>query len=150
MRFACGSAAELHLYDRLHIGRPRMECGIFQQQAVPFVSADGERSFQFVAGESLADYWDGLRFYPFRQAFACGFRPLVFLAAAVGQFAVADQVREQVANVVGEVEVFGETVDDARQALDSDVPPLKVSSAPSGESYSARSVQTTHTSFSSR
>ena len=113
MGFAGGASAELEGYHRRDVAGPVLDRGVVQQQLVVLPVADFQFDVDLVARRcALNDRAHVLR-DPSRQTFTHGLRPFVGLTAAGWQGAIAaDQVFDQLADVVGEVDVFGEPVDD--------------------------------------
>jgi hypothetical protein len=101
---------------------------VLQQQLIVLLAGQFDLSVKPLTGQRCLDDRLYARLDPVRQAMSNGLRPFIGLAAAGGEIAaVADQVRDELSDVIGKVDILGEAVDDlvdlrqGRAALESQV-----------------------------
>lgn len=113
MRLAGGARAELQRDDGRYVARSLCQGRVVQEQLVVLLTTKFELRIQAIArqGRLYCRLYVGCD--SARQSMPHGLRPFASLAATGRQLtAFADQVGDQLADVVGQVDVFGETIDD--------------------------------------
>ena len=113
MRLTGRPAAELQRDDRGHVASPLLDCRVVEQEFVVLGARELQLGIHLRKLKGVLEKRLHLAGNPFGQPIANSLGPLAGLAAVCRQeFLAASEIRDQLADGAGEIEVFGEPVDD--------------------------------------